>query len=135
MLVLGEDEFFADWVASRLDIPIETKICTAVGIMDGHHIMGGVVYSHFYGHDIQMTIATTDKRWATRATLRTLFKYPFDQLKVERVTATTAKSNKKARKMLEKLGFKLEGVLRKGYDGKRDAVVYGMLKEECRWRI
>lgn len=135
-LVLGEDEYFGHWIQQKLPVLTHLKDYTAIGILDDSGtIVGGVLYNNYFGHDIQMTIATESPKWCSRLILKALFTYPFDQLGCERVTAITAKNNKKARKMLERLGFTLEGVVRKGYDGKQNACLYGMLKNECKWRF
>jgi hypothetical protein len=42
-------------------------------------------------------------------------------------------NNKRAIKLNLGLGFKLEGIARKAYDGINDAWVLGMLREECKW--
>jgi alkanesulfonate monooxygenase SsuD/methylene tetrahydromethanopterin reductase-like flavin-dependent oxidoreductase (luciferase family) len=61
------------------------------------------------------------------------FGYPFDQLGVKRVQATIAKGNKAARKFVERLGFRYEGLARFGFSATQHAAVYSMLREECRW--
>jgi hypothetical protein len=35
--------------------------------------------------------------------------------------------------LVEGLGFRLEGMGRKAYDGRQDAAVYSLLRHECRW--
>ena len=60
----------------------------------------------------------------------------FEHFKVSVAWAHTAKKNKKARRLMEKLGCKLEGVHRLRWDGKDDAVVYSMTLEEARkWML
>ena len=59
--------------------------------------------------------------------------YIFNQLGCVRVTARTQPDNTKARRMLESLGFKCEGIIRQGY-GTKDMMVYGILQNEAmRW--
>lgn len=62
-----------------------------------------------------------------------IFQYIFGQLGCVRCTSTTRKNNTKARGFLEALNFQLEGNIRKGYDGKNDALVYGLLAEDCQF--
>jgi [ribosomal protein S5]-alanine N-acetyltransferase len=57
----------------------------------------------------------------------------FESLKLERVTAEVNVANTRSLRVLEKLGFKLEGVLRQHetYRGMRgDVHLFGMLREE-----
>ena len=50
-----------------------------------------------------------------------------------RVTGLVHDNNHDARRFDEHLGFKQEGVLRKAAPDGDDMIVYGMLREECRW--
>jgi RimJ/RimL family protein N-acetyltransferase len=72
-------------------------------------------------------------RWLTRPFLAAVFRYPFEQLGVRRVTARIGANNPKAKKFLESLGFTHEGTIRKGWEPNIDLLVYGLLKEECRF--
>jgi hypothetical protein len=130
-ILFGADEFVSNHVASRIQhMHAPFGPCTALGIVRGGNLVGGVVYHGYVGHDIQVSIAldrTAFLPW------RALFAYPFEQLGCSRLTAFTGRKNKKARKLLENLGFNLEGVHLRGLDGTSDAMSYGMLKENCRW--
>ena len=61
------------------------------------------------------------------------FAYPFIQLDCHRVTGLVRADNMEARRFDEHLGFKQEGVIRKGAADGTDMILYGMLKEECRF--
>jgi hypothetical protein len=67
----------------------------------------------------------------TRKFIRELAAYAFDVLKVNRVTAKARMSNVACHKVLGRLGFKCEGVLRKADNGE-DVLVFGLLKEELK---
>ncbi len=95
--------------------------------------LGGVIFNSHEHPNIQASIATDSPRWCTRSVLRGIFSYPFGQLGCTRVTAITEVMNHPAREFLCRLGFQEEGVLRKWFPGPRDAVIFGMLAEECRW--
>ncbi|MBO8160920.1 MAG: GNAT family N-acetyltransferase [Thermosipho sp. (in: Bacteria)] len=61
--------------------------------------------------------------------------FAFNELNLERITAEVYEYNEKSLKLLEKLGFKIEGRIRKGkyHNGRYyDILIYGMLKEEKR---
>jgi RimJ/RimL family protein N-acetyltransferase len=133
LLLLGWDVAVAEWVGRHLNIP-DFGPCTAIGIVHDDALIGGVVYNHFMPPiGIEMTIATESPRWlSSRGVLRALFSYPYLQLNCARITATTESTNKRAISMLGRLGFVQEGCLRRGFPG-ADAVIYGMLTEECRW--
>ena len=72
-------------------------------------------------------------RWLTRPFLAAVFQYPFEQLGVRRVTSRIGADNTKARGFLEALGFQHEGTIRKGWEPDVDLLIYGLLKEECRF--
>lgn len=108
--------------------------CSTIGWEVCGEIVGGVLYEGFRWPDINMHIATDGtKRWANRRFIFACFDYPFNQLKCYRVTAVVCISNSNAVKLVLKLGFKLEGRLRKAFPSGEDALLFGMLKEECRW--
>lgn len=122
------------WVAQRIRNSSFGPEATAIGLEENGLIVCGVVYSQYSGTDIQMSIAAETPRWCTRGNLRAFFHYPFEQLGCVRVTVLTAKANKRTRKLVEGLGFTLEGVHPKGMpDGVQTALSYGMLREKCKW--
>ena len=93
--------------------------------------LGAVLYSNYRDCSIEMTSAGKPG-WLTKGHLGGFFRYPFNQLGCRRVTGIVHRKNKHARKINERLGFKLEGVCRHGFeDG--DAMIYGMIKKDCRW--
>ena len=150
-LWVGVDEFVAAYVASRVPHmdarhgfgprdPITGRLpYVALGVCVRDRFAGGVVLhsSHSVNGkkiNIEMSAAfEPGSGWATKATLRQLFAYPFVQNDYVRLTTITARSNKVARKGNVALGFKLEGVARKSIDGREDAMIYGMLREDCRF--
>jgi RimJ/RimL family protein N-acetyltransferase len=134
-LLLGSDNYVAKWVQHRIPYVRNgwTKF-TAIGLTDNDHkLVCGVVYHDLDAAiNIQMSIAADTPKWASKQSLKWFFQYPFEQLDLLRVTALTSSSNLNTQAMLERLGFKQEGVIRKGY-GIDDALVYGLLREECKW--
>lgn len=77
------------------------------------------------------------KRWVTRTILKEAFGYVFNTLELPRVSTYVIIDKSKdadTGKLLSKLGFKIEGIMRKSirlYDGLHDLILYGLLKEEC----
>lgn len=130
-ILSGADDYVTAWVQQRIPWASYER-CTAIGVMDDDRVIAGVVYSNFRGCDIEMSAAADDPRWMSPTRLAFFFGYPFQQLEVLRVTAVTEKRNKRARKLVERLGFVLEGTHPKAIDG-RTACTYGMLREKCKW--
>lgn len=130
MLILGEDETVAAVVAAGLNRAVLPPF-TAMGIVGSDGLLrGGYVFNDFNGSNIELTVFAPGLM--TRGHFRAIAAYCFDQLGCRRVTARTLKSNRKASRALTKAGFKFEAVLR-GYFPEGDAVLYRMLKDECRW--
>ena len=138
-VLFGADELVAEFVRVRikhLRSPEHTfGKCAALGVVSGPDqvLIGGVVFTNYRGFDIEMSGAFDKPWWCRHDTLRTLFSYPFGQLNCIRMTTVTGKKNKAARRIDEHMGFKLEGVARRGLDGVEDACIYSMLRHECRW--
>lgn len=106
---------------------------SALGLVQDDVLIAGVVYNHYSGTNICMHVAAIPgARWLNRAYLHACFDYPFNQLGVRRVTGLVPKKNKAARRFDEHLGFKIEGTMRHAL-ADDDMVIYGMLKENCRW--
>ncbi len=132
-LVFGMDEFVAQWVAQRVtSFRPNPGQYVAIGIAEGQRLLAGAVYHDFTGPGIGMTLAADTPRWATQGNIASLLRYPFEQLRCRRITVCAARKNKRSRKLIEGVGFKLEGVVREGFE-RDDAILYGMLKRECRW--
>ena len=136
--VHGADRFVIQWVERQLGLNQgDLEPGTALGIIREGHIIAGVVYSDFregeHGSSIQGSIASLHPQWCNRKVLRSIFAYPFQQIRVSRFWLSTSRKNKHARKFVERLGFRFEGIARRAHDGRTDAAVYSMLPHECRW--
>ncbi len=112
--------------------------CAGIGVMRDGKLIAGVIYHDFKPNAGSPTImasiaAIPGAGWANREILRGLFAYPFGELGVKRLAVVAGVYNVKSHKMNLQMGFTEEGVLRRGLDGKRDAVIYSMLPEECKW--
>lgn len=146
----GADEEIADYVASKIaymsdgrgfgqrDLLTGQLPYAAIGVVRGGKIVGGSVFYNYKVQngrpiDIEVSGAFEPSMWCIPSTLRALFHYPFVQIGCARMTTITGRKNKSARAMDLKLGFKLEGVARRAIFGTEDAIIYGMLREECRW--
>jgi RimJ/RimL family protein N-acetyltransferase len=107
---------------------------SAIGNVDElGNLIGGVVLNNFTRRDIHLHVAGVGPRWCTRRFVGEVFRYVFLQLGCRRCTGLVAVSNAAARRFDEHLGFRREGVLRAYLEHDEDCLVYGMLREECRW--
>lgn len=101
---------------------------TCMGIERQGRIVGGVVFNHFEGADIHVTIA--GHGW-TRGFLADVGQYVFEQLKCERMTAVTEQPA--IVRIGERLGGQIEGCLRNHFGPDRDGFIIGILKHEYRF--
>lgn len=104
---------------------------TVLGNWLNDKLVGAVVYSRWSDWDVNMHMAG-EGNWLTRDFLFAAFDYPFNQVGCRRVTGLVEARNFRARRVDEKLGFKLEGRMLHGCPS-GDLLVYGMLRENCRW--
>ncbi len=131
VLLINADQAVAEWVKERIPYIQSFENSVAFGVLQDGQMSGGIVFNNYRGFDIHMSAALDCA--LTRQSLRTLCEYVFGQINVRRVTAITGKKNRKARKALRIIGFIEEGTCRHALDGVQDAVVYGLLRENCKW--
>jgi hypothetical protein len=136
-LLAHQDAMVAQWVSARIPIfEYGSTPYTALGWMNAAGmILAGVVYQNYIrGTDIHMHVAALPgKRWLSRFFLGECFRYPFEQLGCRRVTGLVPASNTAAARFDEHLGFTAEGRLRQIMPDGDDLLIYGMLREECRF--
>lgn len=103
----------------------------AIGQVKDGQINAGVLYEDWNGANIVCHIRG-DGGWANRRFLNVIFDYPFNQLKVRRITVPVSSANQKSRKLVEHMGFSLESVLAQATP-EGDLLLYRMFKEECKF--
>ena len=139
MLLYGADKEVSEWVATQFGQPADYfDPCRAIGIIEDGAIIAGVIYNNQKQtgrtpYMLEMTVASIDKRWATRHNLKALFRYPFIQLKLERVNTQCDSTDEGLIMFNKRLGFKEEGRHRRAFPTGSDAISFGMLKDECKW--
>lgn len=98
---------------------------------EGVGIKAVVAFYNFRQTSIEIAFAA-DGAWARRDLMAEAMRYPF-AIGCHRVTALARKDNKKVRKLLEQLGFKQEGKLRRAAEDGTDMFIYGLLEHEFRF--
>lgn len=133
-LLIGHDQTVAKFVLDQIPWAHDFGPCVAIGVLDNKNaLVGGVVFHNYMREyrSIELSAASLTPRWLTKPLIRGIMSYPFDQLKVQRVSALTPRKANSARWFLEYFGFKREGLARKGY-GTDHALIYGLLDSD--WR-
>lgn len=131
-IITDQPDRIAEFVGSALDVSGFANY-TAIGLEEDGELIAGVLYDYYNGASINMHVAAKPgKRWLNRKFLHFCFWYPFEQLKVKRITGLVPESNMDARKFDENLGFELEATLQDAApDG--DVFVYRMFRHQCKW--
>ena len=135
-ILANQDAMVAQWVTQRIPIfEYGSTPYTALGLMNAAGmILAGVVYQNYTKIDIHMhAAALPGKRWLSKHFLGECFRYPFEQLGCRRITGLVPARNEAAQAFDEHLGFRLEGRVRQILPNGEDLIIYGMLREECRF--
>lgn len=121
------DERVARFVGSKVNSVIFPPF-TCVGIESEGEIIGGVIFNCFTGYGVHATVA--GKGW-TKGFLAEIGHYVFSTLHCQRITVITEQV--KVVRIAERLGGKVEGVLRNQFGKGRDGTIVGILKDE--WKF
>lgn len=121
------------WARDRIQAPRDPGFFRAISSVDENdEFVCVVVITNFSQTNVDMNIAMEAKKMRPKATIQMfneVFGTVFNKLRVTRVTGLVHGENKKAKKINEHFGFKLEGVMRKAFNGD-DLSIYGFLAEE-----
>lgn len=109
------------------------RFFSALALIRHNEIVCGLIYQQRTPCSIDIHMASIPGcHWGNRELLYAAFDYPFNQLRMRRITALIPAKNTRSRRLAEHLGFKMEGIMRHAY-ADDDMSVYGLLKEDCRW--
>lgn len=103
-----------------------------VSARDDDDLVMGVLACQFKEwFDVHFSCAIRDRRCMSRRLLRAVFKTLFSH--AVRITALVSPDNASAIEQVRRMGFVYEGFRRLGVEGRRDALEFGMLAEDCRF--
>jgi RimJ/RimL family protein N-acetyltransferase len=129
--VYGRTQQVATFVAAN--IPGETGFgnCKAIGF--GDPLVAGVVYHNWNpeGRVIELSSASTTRKWVSRANLKVIFGYPFDELDCQLCVARISEHNARARRIWRALGATEYRIPR--FYGRDEAMIIATLPVEA-WR-
>ncbi len=124
-----------DWIAKNLSLyrkKKKTEVNFAIDI--GGEVAGGIGLRYIEGHKAELGYWLSEKYWGkgimTEA-VKLVSELGFKKLKLHRVYVNVHKGNKASARVLEKAGFKLEGINRKNVlkDGRIvDSILYAKVK-------
>lgn len=132
-VIYGHDAEVMDFVAARIPHFMRAEGSRALGVAHNKKLVAGVVYEHWNGVNINVSIAVDDKRWATKETLYQLFHYPFIALNCECITILVPHTNLKSLNLATKLGFQTEALVKFAAPDASHLIVLKLFKDNCRW--
>lgn len=128
---LVQNEAIVGFIESKL----KAKFCPpyqAFGfVSDAGKPMCAFVFNEHTGSNIEMSVFS-EPGGITRGVLKYVANYVFNKSRCRRLTVRTRKRNKRVLKVAPKFGFTYESVM-KHYYPDDDAVVFRMLREDCRF--
>lgn len=139
MIIYGPPEALAKWAETMMPecAPIYLPLTTFMGFANMNGEIQAVAFFNNYRHndkDIEFSMIAATPRWATPGNIRAILHYAFVQLGVERLTVHTAKSNKRARRILARMGARMEGVHPRAHLGKSTKLSYCLHRKDAgRW--
>jgi RimJ/RimL family protein N-acetyltransferase len=104
---------------------------TALGILlDGKPIAGFIIHDYKpAAGTVQLSGASTNRRWATGPTLHYLYSYMFDTLGCRMVTTGNSGENKHLHRLLEKLGHR-KYVIHDAWDNGVDMIFWTLTRAQ-----
>jgi hypothetical protein len=105
--------------------------CATVRDAFDGHVAAAVACEFKSWFDVTATVAVDEPDAISRRLLRGIFRALFSR--AVRITLHVEATDSRTEDLARRLGCVYEGFSRRGYDGDRDALVYGMLKEDCRY--
>jgi hypothetical protein len=128
---LIENEAIAAFIEQKLQVKISPPY-TAFGFASNDdRPLCAVMFNDFNQSNMEMTIYA-EPGGITRPVLQYLANYVFNKSQCRRLTVRTKKSNKRVLQLAPRFGFKYECIAKQFYPDD-DAVVFRMLKSDCRW--
>lgn len=131
-MIVGDINRLTAWASARIpQSPVWVR-CNGIGLEHNGELVAAVIYDNWFHPSICGHIASDGtRRWLSREFLQAMFRYPLVQLGCERITAPIDDGNDAAVNFVERLGFVLEGRLRRATSDGRDKLIYGILRSEA----
>jgi len=128
---LVESDAIVAFIEQKLQVKIAPP-CTAFGfVSDDNRPLAAFVFNDFNQANMEMTVVA-EPGGITRPVLKYVANYVFNKSQCRRLTVRTKKRNKRVLKLAPRYGFKYECIV-KHFFPDDDAVVFRMLRDECRW--
>lgn len=127
--MIVSNPYVGDWVAHRINGMFDKDSSSALGLLINGDIKAGVIYEDFNKASVVCHIACN---FLSSEFLAAIFDYPFNSMGVNKIIAPVASDNEKSQKLVEKMGFSVEGVLTDCHPN-GDILLYTMKKSDCKY--
>lgn len=126
------DELLA-WAQTRIRGWAPREDAVAIGCEVEGRLVGVVVFDTHSPTTCFMHIAAGERRWLSKEFIVAVMAYPFLQVGYPRISCMVSETNALSLRLTRLFGWKEEGRMRQaGIDGE-DVLIFGMLRNECRF--
>lgn len=132
MIFTEQRQEIFDYLNYKLEANFSPETGRTIAVVEDGKILGAVVADRFTKSGCELSIASDEPRFLTKGFIKFIFNYVFNTCGIIRITTLVKEHNKRSLKLMDGIGFVKEAVLKKGY-GDQDAVLFRMLKDECKW--
>ncbi|WP_276200284.1 GNAT family protein [Chelatococcus sp. XZ-Ab1] len=128
-----EHHALLDWAEKCIGITFRDDAKVIARVVGGD-LRAVVVFDRFSATDCLLHVASSGNgRWFSRELAIRAMAYPFLQCGLPRITAIISEHNAESLRITRKFGFVEEGRMRKAGEHGEDELLFGLLREECRW--
>lgn len=134
MVTMTDQPRLRAWAAPYMGVTADELSTDMVllGVVRDGKIIGAVGFNAFYGDQAAIHVASNGQRtWINKLVLRAVFGYAFQHRNVRRLNLIVPVWNRDAQILALKSGGLPEGYMRKAAGDGSDAVIFGILREEC----
>lgn len=127
--MIVSNPYVGEWVAQRINGQYNKHSSNALGLLIDGDIKAGVIYENFNKSSVTCHIACN---FLGSEFLAAIFDYPFNSMGVRKIICPVYSDNQKSIKLVEKMGFSIEGVLTDCAPN-GDILLYTMKKSDCKY--
>lgn len=121
------DQRVADYVVTRTGLVLGGEH-TQLGVVQDGIVTAGILFCHYTGTDVAVTVAAAHPRAFTKVFLRRVGLYLWEELNCARVTILT--NQPRVVEIAQRLGAEIEGTKRAAFGPDRDATMLGLLAKD-----
>ena len=124
-----------EWVQTKIKQPMQLQPNAQALVYRPANGIAVAIYNSYAPQFESIGISIAGEgNWAQRDAMATFVSVPFRMLPIYTLRCVVAKGNKKSRRLVEHVGFTLDGKIRKPWGSQKgDAMVYSMMRRDRDW--